>query len=271
MTLNQIAYNILNVIRGGRSNNDDHISLDQIKFNIKYYRAMLIRRDLARNNFMSRHIEQDLKCLRLIPVDANKCCASYGLDIRPVDRVNAYNSSEHTTDNTSGDQTNVGNQISTGNSPTFDGSDCILMRTEMKIPRTVRANFKELITFVGAVDGLERIPLIDSNRIKYIGYDKYTKDVKKAFFIEDYLYVYNANEMELINVRGVFEDPEVLKYFDCDGSECYDDDSLFPMPADMIDAITAGLLNGTMLMISTIPSDTELDRMQDMPRTQQQS
>ena len=49
MTFNEIAYNILNLIRAGRSNHDEMISLDQIKFNILHYRAMFIRRDYARN------------------------------------------------------------------------------------------------------------------------------------------------------------------------------------------------------------------------------
>ncbi len=34
MTFNEIAYNILNLIRAGRSSQDDNISLEQIKFNI---------------------------------------------------------------------------------------------------------------------------------------------------------------------------------------------------------------------------------------------
>ena len=58
MTLNEIAYNVLNLVRGGRSNHDEHISLDQIKFNIKHYRAMLIRRDFARNGIVTRHLEE---------------------------------------------------------------------------------------------------------------------------------------------------------------------------------------------------------------------
>ena len=52
MTLNEIAYNLLNLVRGGRSNHDEHISLDQIKFNVKHYRAMFIRRDYAKNGFV---------------------------------------------------------------------------------------------------------------------------------------------------------------------------------------------------------------------------
>ena len=54
MTLNEIAYNILNTYRGGRSNNNDHISLDQVKFTIKYYRAMFIRRDMSSTSLMDK-------------------------------------------------------------------------------------------------------------------------------------------------------------------------------------------------------------------------
>ena len=81
--------------------------------------------------------------------------------------------------------------------------------------------------------------------------------------IEDYLYVYNPGGMDFVNVRGVFEDPEELAALDsCDGT-CYDADSTFPIPADMIAAITSGLINGELkLLISTLVDD-ENDRQQD--------
>ena len=74
MTLNEIAHNILNLLRGGRPSQSEHITLDQIKFNVKYYRAMLIRRDYARNGIITRHLEQDLGCLELEEVNASQCC-----------------------------------------------------------------------------------------------------------------------------------------------------------------------------------------------------
>ena len=58
MTLDEIAYNLLNLVRGGRSSNDEQISLSQLKFNIKHYRAMLIRRDYARNGYVSRQLSK---------------------------------------------------------------------------------------------------------------------------------------------------------------------------------------------------------------------
>lgn len=60
LSLNQIAYNVLNALRGGRSSNNDHISTDQIKFIIKYWRAIFIRRDQERNFNRFSSFEQSI-------------------------------------------------------------------------------------------------------------------------------------------------------------------------------------------------------------------
>lgn len=226
MTLNEIAYNILNLVRGGRSSNNDHISLSQIKFNVKYYRAMLVRRDFTRNGIITRHLEQDLGCLELQKVDASKCC----------------------------------------NLPV----DCAVYRTKKKIPRTVRFSFKDAITHVGDVTGLGTIPMVEPHMVEFLPYDKYTKSQKKAYMIEDYLYVYNADGLKFVNVRGVFEDPEEVALFDCDGSDCYDDDSEFPIPMDMVQIITSGLMSGELMLLSSSINDTTNDTMQDQGRPAQE-
>jgi len=219
MTFDEIAYNILNLVRGGRSSHDEHISLDQIKFNIKHYRAMFIRRDFARNGLITRHLEQDLGCLDLIRVDASKCC----------------------------------------NLP----STCPVYRTERELPRTVRFNFKEAITYTGDITGLGRIPMVEPYEIQYIPFDKYTANNPKTYMIEDYLYVYNPKGMDVINVRGIFEDPEeVARFQTCDGP-CYTDNQPFPMPMDMVSGISAGLINGELKLLAGSFSDDENDRQQD--------
>ena len=224
MTLNEIAYNLLNIVRGGRSHHEEHISLDQIKFNIKHYRAMFIRRDYQKNVFNSRHIEQDLGCIKLERVNASKCC----------------------------------------NMP---ATACVY-RSIQPIPKTIRYNFSEAITYVGDISGMGRIPLIDSNTIKYIPYDKYTKGKYKAYMIEDFMYVYNADGLEYINIRGVFEDPEeVAKFGDCAGEVCYDDSQHdFPISMDMIQLINSGVMNGELKLLAGTVSDIDNDRMQD-PQT----
>tara|TARA_Y100000310_G_scaffold274207_1_gene290082 strand:+ start:184 stop:885 length:702 start_codon:yes stop_codon:yes gene_type:complete len=219
MTLNEIAYNILNLVRGGRSHHDEHISLEQIKFNVQYYRAIFIRRDYQRNGLVTRHLEQDLGCLNLVEVDAAKCCG-----------------------------------MSVG---------CSVYRTEKEIPKTVRFNFEEAITFVGGVDGITNIPFVYSHMVPYLEYDKYTKDNPKAYMINNYLYVYEPGEIGLINVRGIFEDPRDLITYDCDGSRCYDDETEYPLPMDMLQGITQGISSGELQMLVVSPNDTTNDRMQD--------
>jgi hypothetical protein len=224
MTLDEIAYNLLNLVRGGRSNHDEHISLDQLKFNILHYRAMFIRRDFAKNNYISRHIEQDLGCLTLIKVDASKCCSL------PI--------------------------------------ECSVYRTDKPIPKTIRFNFEEALTYVGDVTGTGTIPVVNSNTVKFLPYDKHTKNNYKAYMIDEFLYIYNANGLEKVNVRGVFENPKDVALFgDCAGSGCYDDSSDdFPIPMDMIQRINQGILSGELRMLAGSFSDTENDRMQD-PKT----
>jgi len=225
MTLNEIAYNLLNLVRGGRSNQDEHISLDQIKFNIKHYRAVFIRRDYAKNGFTSRHIEQDLGCVHLQPVDATQCC-----------------------------------QLP---------STCIVYRSVKAIPKTIRYNFEEAITYVGDITGIDTIPLINSNMIQFLPYDKYTNKKYKAYMINDFLYIYNASGLETINVRGVFENPaDVSKFDECFEGSCYNEDSSeFPLPMDMLNLINQGILNGELKLLGSTMSDTTNDRMQDVGRT----
>jgi len=218
MTLKEISYNILNLYRGGRSSNNEHISLRQIEFNVKHYRAMLLRRDFARNGLVSRHVEQDLGCIELEKVNASQCCKL------PI--------------------------------------ECDVVRTVVDIPRTVRFNFTDAITHVSDPSGLITIPVVDALTVQFLPYDRFTKNTRKAYMIEDKLYIYNPGGMDTINIRGVFEDPEVVAKFECDGGDCYDDQSDFPMPLDMVQAITDGLVKGTFMMIAQTVSDTENDTLQ---------
>lgn len=232
MTLDEIAYNLLNSFRGGRASQDELISLDQIKFNIKHYRAVFIRRDYARNGLVTRHLEQDLRCVQLERVDLSKCCNIH--------------------------------------------IDCPAWRSVKKIPRTVRFNFEEAITYVGDVTGTGRIPMIKPYEVAFIAADKYTGRNMKAYMIEDYLYILNNKGADYVNVRGIFENPEDVSMFtDCGGLPCYTDDSPFPMPMDMVQAINAGMMSGELRLLSGTFSDTMADRSVDTmppaPQTQSEN
>ena len=80
---------------------------------------------------------------------------------------------------------------------------------------------------------------------------------------EDYMYVYNSKGLKFINVRGIFEDPTDLKHFQCENGTCWNDNSTFPMPADMIHAITNGMSSGELRFLTGTFSDTLADNAQD--------
>ena len=220
MTLNEIAYNILNAYRGGRLNHNEHISLDQVKFTIKYYRAMFVRRDMARNGFISNGVEQDIKCLELELIDASKCC-----------------------------------NLKT---------ECTVYRTKVPLHKFVSLNFNDAITYAGDATGLTSYQIVEPHMIQFLPYDKYTADKKKVYVLDNYLYLYNGDGDGVINVRGIFEDPEKLgEFLNCDGTACYDDDSEYPLPMDMLQMLTAGILNGEMRVLAGMATDTTNDAAQD--------
>lgn len=217
MTLDELSYNLLNLLRGGRSNHNEHISQPQIEFNIHHYRALLLRRDYQRNRFVSRHAEQDLKCVELVVVDASQCC---GLPI-----------------------------------------GCIVSRSKNPIPRAIRFNDVEALT-INDVTGLHTIPLVPPHHVQTLPYDRFTKNTRKAYMIQDYLYIYNPDGIDTINIRGVFEDPTALKDFQCGTGKCYDSGSEYPLPMDLVEALTGGLLKGTFQLLPMTQSDTLNDAAQ---------
>lgn len=219
MTLNEIAYNILNLYRGGRSNNNEQISLTQIMFNVKHYRAMLARRDFERNGMISRHLEQEIKCMKLISVDASRCC---GLPVH-----------------------------------------CKVVRTEQPLPRAIRFNRREAITHISDVTGLNTLPLVDVQTVQFLPFDRFTKNQRKAYILQDHLYIYQPDGIEQVNIRGIFEDPEELAKYDCQGPQCYSPNDRFPMPADMVDALTTGIISGTLKLLAGTGADTQNDTLQD--------
>ena len=73
----------------------------------------------------------------------------------------------------------------------------------------------------------------------------------------------NSNFLKFINSRGVFENPEDLKNFQCEDGTCWNDSKPFPMPADMVQAITMGMASGELQLLRGTSSDTLADQAQD--------
>ncbi len=219
-TLRQIAFNVRNIIEGGRTSENDVPSYRQIIFMINYYRALFIRRDLDRNYLLPNDIQQDLGCVKLIEVDEAECC-----------------------------------EIATG---------CNVLRTELKLPKPIRAKNGLLITYVGSVDKKQKFDIILPERAPYIGFSKYTQHIPRVYYLNGYIYITGSNALTYINIRGVWSNPEDVKRFqECEDGECYTDDSEYPMSDDMIEGLTKAILNGEIKYIDGALYDTTNNQVDD--------
>jgi len=177
-TLNQAAYNVLNLMRGGRSTNNEYISLEQIKYAIRYYRALLIRRDVHAGR-RTEGMEQELQPIKMEP-------ATLTGDNHP------------------------------GIFPDSTQLTPVLKSVEA-LPETIRLKDRDGITYVGGDLSVGSFQLIDFMAAPWQQYSKYTSAFRRAWTREDYLYVMGWSISPLpdanITVRGIFENPATAHDF----------------------------------------------------------
>ena len=124
---------------------------------------------------------------------------------------------------------------------TIPGFSCIgdtYLKSVQKIPTAVKGT----IPVVFPYDYFNtKIQYITKDRMKYVGYNKYLKNIIYCCKMDDYLYLKSSNPqfiyMEKVKMRGIFEDVEAAFSLACDEDteECVDIlDKEFPLSGDMI-------------------------------------
>lgn len=239
MTLQEAAYNLLNLLRRGRSTNSEEVSIEQIKFNILYYRALLLRRDAERGTNLSP-FEQTL------PVEIDLVSPVF-----PEPTGSLFQ-----------------NQF-------FDGTSLSLARSVRPLPYPIRLQTGEAISYVGHAGGGGAFSLIHPAAAAAMMESRYTSAYKRAFFSSGYLYLLNPSldtgEVE-VSVRGVFEDPRAAHNFAAaeraaiDNTsvamgDYFDDDTTpFPCSLDLYQRITQALLSGEHRLIQSEEPDISLNQ-----------
>lgn len=75
MTYNEIAYDILEILKGNQISDDVDISLEHILYHLNQQRALWIRREYNKpGRHIDQHLIQDLGCVELELIDAADCC-----------------------------------------------------------------------------------------------------------------------------------------------------------------------------------------------------
>lgn len=238
-TLNEIRFNILDALSGGRSVQDSPFSLEQIGFFVRYYRHLLIRRD---TNYWKRAegLVQDL--------------GSVEVEITQPD-VSRINDAPRAILRTAVEIPE-------------------LVRLRRRPALTYVGTADQNLVYPHTVDGAIRYQsharyTPDRSR-SYVedGHVYVTSDVV-AEVIDEGLSGETVGDLTIddleggitsLNIRGIFAHPERAYAFRT--GEKYDPDTEYPgMPEDMIQRITQSVINGEgRAMIQSI-LDTEADHL----------
>ena len=203
-TLNELAYNIINIARNFQGNSDDdRLTLKQVKFWIKNYRAKGIFEITEFGKQIDPQLVQDLGTVKLTKVDkADSNCP-------PVEW------------------------------------GCKILKVE--IPKIVDLPHNRGLVFVGLLDKQTPFVIDNADVSIFKRATKFGNTFNRCYFINNILYVVTkegADNLKYINVRGVFENPEEITYFDYNGNprKYNSDTDEYPMPLRLNEFVTRNIL-----------------------------
>lgn len=225
-TLDQLAYNVLNLSSGGRSTHNEHISLRQIKDWIHQYRSIYIRRDEERNRRL-REFEQSIADLEMETVKVgNPATGEFSIlrTVTALPRLIRLKDNEALT--------YAGDSLGISSYQVVDNHSVQWRRFSLWTPQ-------EPCVFI-QTDGrvyLHILPDQDGSP---------------------------SPEPKKLTVRGIFENPEDVHEFLIDQGQVSEGSVWeYPLPNDMAESITKNILQTEMNAAKTSPLDTKQDNLPD--------
>ena len=138
-------------------------------------------------------------------------------------------------------------------------TNCFVLRTRVKLPRTIETSYDNTIIRVTKPDGTI-IPKRTAFSSLYNSYSKYAKDKAYWYLKDDYIYVVNEDLLETINVWGLFENPSELSTFvACSGTPCFSLESSYPCSLKMASDITNIVIKTKVYPYLQLPADNRND------------
>jgi hypothetical protein len=222
-TLREIVYSILDVVKPNNLTSSS-MTEELVKQYIKVVRAQLIKQSLSKNTSLHPSYIQSLGCVTLTKADKSECC-DY-----PV--------------------------------------GCKILRTSVQIPSVIDGA-TSLLTRVGPVNISEKTyQNVQFERVPFIGTNRYSKNIIKWFYMNNTNYVYLITDesymsmgLEVINIQGIFEDPEEVGNFrNCStGTSCFTEDSKYPIPDSILPILKELVIKKFMVIEASQPIDKTND------------
>lgn len=136
--------------------------------------------------------------------------------------------------------------------------DCVtVLRTTNPIPKPVRLKNDTLFKFVGTVNG-KPFSQVEYEEVPYTCYNKFTNRDIKFTYINDYAYFFNNTKLKQVAFQYIVEDPSKINNV-CTSDTCYNDDSDYPLPEDMMPQILSGILSGEFKILNPLNEEVSVD------------
>lgn len=139
---------------------------------------------------------------------------------------------------------------------------CPILRTVEIVPQPLR-NSHTLFDYVGYADFSKNFNITRPEFLTYTAHDKFTSKNTKYYYVNNRVYVYNDLHLNYIGIRGIFEDPQSVN--SCSTEVCYTDDSPFPAPQDIINAIIRDILQVELRKEFPEVAEVEVDKPKQNP------
>jgi len=206
------------------------LSLEQIKYWIRYYRALLIRRDEERFSRVEEHAQTIS-----VPINTTNVSWSSGAQTFPENASSAP-------------------------------ADTAI--SDNPLPTIVRLKDRPAVMQVLIEGTRQQIPYVDSRRSVWNQYDKYTSASRRCWIHKGFLYVSNWDltgvATPVVELTAIFEDPEQAYNFNLGANSPWDDNlNEFPLSADLLQQVTQSIMSGELQVMASAPSDHSLDNLPD--------
>lgn len=149
-------------------------------------------------------------------------------------------------------------KVDKADSCNFDLDCTTVLRSTNTIPRPVRLKNDSLFKFVGTVDG-KAFPQVEYEEVPYTCYNRFTSKTIRFCYINDYLYFFNNNKLKKVALQYVVEDPFSINNT-CTTDTCFNADSEYPCPADMIQQIVTGILSGEFKILNPVNEEVQVNK-----------
>jgi len=134
-------------------------------------------------------------------------------------------------------------------------SGCYVLKSVLQIPPTIDTWEDNMIISVTTMDGTS-VSKSNPLKYKYQKYNKYTSKSRSWYIKNDYLYIINDQNLEYVNIAGIFESPSDLAAFiACDGDACWTRDTKYPITLGIATQITDIILKTKVNPFMTYPQD----------------